>query len=302
MTMGRSPAVRVTRALHCNLNTCVLAAAAAVYEEGLGFRTRMRSRSEQGDSRCLGIQSPTDSTVWFLFDHRGGRVGPAIELAEWETPPTGGESYDEPTAVGMHALGMSVSSVAVAAEQVIAAGATRTGRSSSNVDAVVLDADGVAIDLTTGAGDGVALAYLRLNCADLERTTQWYEAIGLTRAGPLDIERWKDPDLPGGGADVPTQRMTFGDPSGFELRLTNWPGTPSNGGAHNDANHRGLYRMAMAVDDVRETVASAQADDRLDPSEPVHIPLPDTPLGGLWVSFLRDPDGVTVEFVERPGG
>jgi hypothetical protein len=60
--------------------------------------------------------------------------------------------------------------------------------------------------------------------------------------------------------------------------------------------------MALAVDDVRETVASARADDRLDPSEPVHIPLPDTPLGGLWVSFLRDPDGVTVEFVERPVG
>jgi hypothetical protein len=34
--------------------------------------------------------------------------------------------------------------------------------------------------------------------------------------------------------------------------------------------------------------------------EPVHIPMPDTPTGGFTVLFLRDPDGVVVEFVHRP--
>jgi catechol 2,3-dioxygenase-like lactoylglutathione lyase family enzyme len=300
--MGRAPAVRVTRALHCNLNTRALPAAAALYEDGLGLRTRMRSHAEGGDSTCLGIPTPTDSTVWFLFDHRGGRTGPAIELAEWTTPPTVGETYDAPTAVGMQALGFTVGDVADSVERLVAVGAQRTGYTASAVDAVVLDADGVAIEIVgeESAGDAATISYARLNCVDLEHTVEWYEALGLSRVGAVEIEAWKRADLPGGVAEVPTQRLTFGDPSGFELRFTMWPGTSRRGRAHDDANHRGLYRMALAVDDVRAAVAAARADATLDPGDPVFIPLPDTPLDGLWVSFLRDPDGVTVEFVERP--
>ena len=302
--MSRLATLQVTRALHCNLNTRALGPAAAVYENGLGFVSRMRTRSEQGDSKCLGIETPTDSTAQFLFDHRGGRVGPAIELAEWESPPTSGDSYGKPTAVGMHALGVAVPSAPAAVAQLASAGATTAPRVSSAVDAVVRDTDGVEIDLVAGAvaGDGTTLAYVRLNCADLERSTAWYEALGLERAGGGETEVWKGDDLAGGGADVPTQRLTFGDPSGFELKLTAWPGTPADGRAHEDANHRGLYRMALGVDDVRDAVTRARTDDRLDPSDPEYIPLPDTPLGGLWVSFLQDPDGVTVELVERPAG
>jgi catechol 2,3-dioxygenase-like lactoylglutathione lyase family enzyme len=65
------------------------------------------------------------------------------------------------------------------------------------------------------------------------------------------------------------------------------------------ANHRGLFRMAMAVPDVRAAVAAARAAG-VDASDATFVPLPGTPLGGLWVSFFRDPDGVMVEFVERP--
>jgi catechol 2,3-dioxygenase-like lactoylglutathione lyase family enzyme len=94
-------------------------------------------------------------------------------------------------------------------------------------------------------------------------------------------------------------RLGFRAGSGFELRLSTWPGTDRRGRAHHDANHRGLFRIALAVEDVRAAAAEAAAAG-FDVGEPTYIELPGTPLGGLWVAFLRDPDGVMVEFVERP--
>jgi hypothetical protein len=34
--------------------------------------------------------------------------------------------------------------------------------------------------------------------------------------------------------------------------------------------------------------------------DPVWCPLPGTKIEGLYISFLRSPDGVVFEFVERP--
>ena len=66
------------------------------------------------------------------------------------------------------------------------------------------------------------------------------------------------------------------------------------------ATPAGLFRMALAVDDVR--AAYEGCADAVQIGEPEYVPLPGTPLGGLWVSFLRDLDGVTVELVERSTG
>jgi hypothetical protein len=57
--------------------------------------------------------------------------------------------------------------------------------------------------------------------------------------------------------------------------------------------------MALAVPDVRAAVGAARRSGGIEASDPSFIPLPGTPLGGLWVSFFRDPDGVMVEYVER---
>jgi hypothetical protein len=59
--------------------------------------------------------------------------------------------------------------------------------------------------------------------------------------------------------------------------------------------------MALAVPDVRAAVEAARRSDYIEASDATLIPLPGTPLGGLWVSFFRDPDGVMVEYVERSG-
>jgi catechol 2,3-dioxygenase-like lactoylglutathione lyase family enzyme len=283
----------VSGAMHCNLNVRSMAAAVPVYE-ALGLKVRMRSRAEGADSTAMGIPRGTDSDAWFLYDHRGGRASPAIELVEWTDPVTEGDAYASPDAVGMQALGFDVPSVDEAVAAVIAAGATAHDGGPAGVGAVVTDADGVTIELTGADVPGATLRYVRMSCADLDATTRWYEQLGFAAgaARPLAMHGAQ------GSTEVQEREVSLVGSSPLQLRLNRWPGTGPADQAHLGANHRGLFRMAMGVPDVRAAVAAAR-DAGVDASDGTFIPLPDTPLGGLWVSFLRDPDGVMVEFVER---
>ena len=74
--------LRATGALHCNLNVSTLAGAVGVYES-LGLRVKMRSRAEGQDATAMGLGDSTTSEAWFLYDIRGGRGAPAVELVEW---------------------------------------------------------------------------------------------------------------------------------------------------------------------------------------------------------------------------
>ncbi len=291
--------------LHCNLNVRSMVAAAPVYEQGLGLAVRMRTSSRGADGAAMGLPGPTDSDVWFLYDHRGGRRCPAVELVEWKSPATEGTAYDDLAAAGMQAIGFAVPSLADTSKRLLDTGARETSRSALAdgrvmVGAEFLDADGVRIELVEDPSvPAPTFRYVRMNCADLAATTGWYEAVGWqpTRS-PLTV-RWSDAT-----ADVAIQPVALPADPAFALHLTTSPeaGSPdaANRRAHDQAHHRGLYRMALAVDDLRAAVAAARADGRVLPGEPAYMALPGTPLGGLWVSFFTDPDGVTVEFVERP--
>src|SRR5579859_512179 len=114
--------------LHCNLNTTDRAGASSLYE-GLQMRIVMRVDGDGLDGGPLGIPGPTDSQVWFVYDRRGPRVGTAIELAEWTSPPTTGEVYG-PWDVGVQALGFHVPAVPDVVERLVGGGATRVERAA----------------------------------------------------------------------------------------------------------------------------------------------------------------------------
>ena len=84
------------------------------------------------------------------------------------------------------------------------------------------------------------------------------------------------------------------------LELTQWIEPVSTGHPYPRGNHRGLYRFALAVDDVRASYETLAESAAYVIEAPRYVPLPGTPLGGLWISFLKDPDGVVVELIERP--
>jgi hypothetical protein len=84
----------------------------------------------------------------------------------------------------------------------------------------------------------------------------------------------------------------------FTLVVVEHPGTPATpvpwGG-----NRQGLYRCALRVEQV--AAALAQVPDSVEVmGDPVWCPLPGTKIEGLHIAFLRSPDGVVFEYVERP--
>jgi len=286
--------LRATGALHCNLNVSTLAGAVGVYES-LGLRVKMRSRAEGQDASAMGLGDSTTSEAWFLYDARGGRSAPAVELVEWIAPKTSGDAYGHPGAVGMQALGFDVPDVGNAVRAATDQGARLRPGGPAGVGTVILDADGVALELSAAPVESSVLRYARIVCADLERSARWYGLLGFDPIGTKGTISW---DHAGEAAEIVEQRLSLAGPAPLELRLTAWPSHPAMA-AHSRANDRGLFRMALAVPDVRIAVEAARQSGAIEASDASFIPLPGTPLGGLWVSFFRDPDGVMVEYVER---
>ena len=299
MTTRTGRALHASQVLHCNLNVVDVARASVMYQQGLGLSVRMRSESKEGDSTAMGIDGATHSVAWFLYDHRGGHVSPAIELVEWLTPPTAGVTYDDPTVVGMQSLMFAVPSFVASTVRLLLAGARSTmcrARADGHVifDSELLDRDGVRIELTKDPGvSAPTLTGVRLNCVALDEAVRWYGQLGWDPVGDK-ITATRD------GVDAPATIQRVALPTHpFQLHLTQWPDTDPGAHAHQGANARGLFRMALAVDDVRAAYEESRQGGEVHIGEPTYVLLPGTPLGGLWVSFFRDPNGVTVELVER---
>jgi catechol 2,3-dioxygenase-like lactoylglutathione lyase family enzyme len=297
-----APRVRATSFLHCNLNCADLARSARFYEQLFDLRAVMRMDDAEQDGDGIGIAGKTVSSTVFLYDHRGGRVGPALELIGWSTPPLVGESYREPRHVGLQGVAFGVPRLPEEAA-VRALGGTAVDRGKDADGRALLaarDPDGVWVEMVEDGSARAQARSLRLSCSDLERSVAWYETIGFRVARAARDESWpaSRSGIPA-GADVRTASLTLN--GAYALELVEWRRPRGDGRPYDRANHRGLYRMALAVDDVRASVQALAATGAHRPAAPVHFPLPGTPIAGLWISFLRDPDGVVVELVERPG-
>jgi catechol 2,3-dioxygenase-like lactoylglutathione lyase family enzyme len=85
----------------------------------------------------------------------------------------------------------------------------------------------------------------------------------------------------------------------FSLSVVSHPDTRRGDPVPWGGNRQGLYRCALRVENVHD--ALAQVPDSIERmGDPVWCPLPGTKIEGLHIAFLRSPDGVVFEFVERP--
>jgi catechol 2,3-dioxygenase-like lactoylglutathione lyase family enzyme len=289
--------------LHCNLNTADRSVAGRFYTEVLGMRRRMESVGTGSDASSMGITEPADSETSFLYDWRGPRQAPALEVVEWTKPRTEGSVSTDVSAVGLRAVGFSVESLAT-----VRTALARGGRDSrllppdwsSGPALWTLDPDGVTVEIIESGSPGPSLSHLRLNCTNLPRSVAWYERIGfqvvaketskLTPGRPFGLSE---------DAELATASLHLAGNPEFRLELVEWVRPRTTGAIEGTGNTRGLWRAALAVDDVRMAYRQL-ADEGVADRDPEWIPLADTPLGGLWVLFLADPDGVVMELVERP--
>jgi catechol 2,3-dioxygenase-like lactoylglutathione lyase family enzyme len=282
--------------LHTNLNTVDVAAAAGFYADVLELLPGMKTARTAADGRALGVAGAPVTECWFLYDHRGPRTAPAVEVLEWEAPATTGAHPAEPHHIGISSLGYTVPSI-----DRVRAKAARHGRpwtelaawpvrGSATAAGRTTDLDEVPIELTERAGDAPVFSHLRINVTDLDASVAWYERLGFTAKATARSAAAGDAVL------SYASMATEGDPS-FSLELTEWERPRGTGLASSPAYHRGLYRIALGVDDVNAAYETLAAGAPLSPPE--FVELPGTRLGGVTVLFMRDPDGVVVELVGR---
>ncbi|MCW2784705.1 MAG: hypothetical protein JWP74_1222 [Marmoricola sp.] len=267
--------------LHCNVNTVDAAAAVAFYDP-LGLALRMTNLSDDTDATPMGLGEHTASRTDFTFDARGPRAAPALELVEWLRPVTVAEPPSDGTRLGFEAIGIRLGALPAADPE------PTTVRGRTRPTCTRLDPDGIRVDLVEIAPapddpEGGLFSHVRLRCSDLDRSRVWYERIGFAALGGTDATAH--------GASL----MIPEDPT-FSIELVEDAGASA---PRKVANAQGVFRVALAVEDVRASYAALVALGA-DIPEPVYIPMPDIATGGFTVLFLADPDGIVIEMVERP--
>jgi catechol 2,3-dioxygenase-like lactoylglutathione lyase family enzyme len=302
-----APRVEARRFLHCCYCCRDADNALRGFCDGLGLELVMRSAGARLDGSQLGFAGEVETDACFVYDARGPRVSPAIEVQAWLDPPTAGEPYPSGDHVGFQALGVAVGSLDQACERLGSMGYRVIGRAAdqSPISArtvTLLDPTGVSIDLVEepDVAESTRLVHLRATCSDLDRSIEWYrmlgfEVVSLTRRARVD----GTPFGVSAAAEASVARLRLPDEP-FALLLVEWHDPPSHGESYPLANHAGLYRFAVAVDDTRAAFDTFKAAGMPVSDPPAVVPLPGTKVPDMWIAFLTDPDGLTVELVERP--
>jgi catechol 2,3-dioxygenase-like lactoylglutathione lyase family enzyme len=298
---GGKPARRFLHVCYCCSDTGPVT---AFLVEGLAMRWVMGTPVERSSGAILGLPDEVEGAADFVYDARGPRTSPAIEVQSWIDPPLTGRPVDDPTAVGIQSLGVSVPDLPLATERLLGLGCTvvGTGRSPFGTDWTTLrDATGVTLDLVADAAvpeDETRMRHLRITCTDLEASLPWYEGMGFA---VLATEPLKDATFLGGAdaVDAEAARLRLPDEA-FEAVLVQWRDPASHGRHTPHPHHAGLYRTAVGVDDTRASYAALTAAGCTFDRAPMPIELRGTPVPDMWICFLSDPDGVPFELVERP--
>jgi lactoylglutathione lyase len=143
------------------------------------------------------------------------------------------------------------------------------------------------------------LDHVGLTVEDLERSITFYCAVLDCKVQERAVITGAEVDLVTGvpGAVIHTADLQL--PSGGWLELLQYMGSPGTPLVQHryDAGHS---HIAFAVDDANAARTRALESGALDCSPPVTLNEPGSSWDGVRVCYARDPDGRTIEFVERP--
>lgn len=283
---GVGPAWRFLHVCYCCGD---LERALELFVDGLGLREVMRTPIGTSDGAVLGLPGEMTSAAAFVYDARGPRVSPAVEVQMWIDPPVVGRAPADPTLAGIQALGIAVADVDGFVDRLVSSFGCSVVHRGGRWTAV-RDVNGATFDVvddgSVPAGES-RLRHLRITCTDIDESLRWYEGLGFSSVERRAIE----------GGDIARLRLPD-EP--FEAILVEWRSPASHGRHTPDPNRVCWYRAAVGVDDTRVTYASMVAGGWTFDRPPMSIALTGTPVPDMWICFLSDPDGVPYELVERP--
>ncbi len=135
--------------------------------------------------------------------------------------------------------------------------------------------------------------------SDLDRSVAFFtEALGfaLLHRGP------RDPAMIGRVVGVPGAdiEVAYVQGPGHRLELIEYKAPADRGRVESRPCDAGFAHVAFDVDDIDAALAAAAAHGVTPLSEPQDLHT--GPNTGGRVVYTRDPDGVTVEFIQRPAG
>ncbi len=278
-----------THVLHVNLNTGDPQAALAYYVGKWGLQQRMHTHDTHGDWSFAGYREPVDSEAWFLYDDRGPRAAPALELVAWHRPSVVGQPHSVVNRVGITTIGLGIPT---------SAGAPDAKTGVIEVDGVsrdlVTDADGVMVELVRHDERATRLRHIRIGCSDMATSLRFYTGLGFKQvAGPAPtMIRVGDDAITGS-----TLALSLVSRSVL-VELTTWDQLVEPDQSPLPFWHRGPVRFAMAVPGL-DAATDALRRTGIDPGHRLSFALPGTAIGRVSVNFLSDPDGLHVELVDR---
>jgi catechol 2,3-dioxygenase-like lactoylglutathione lyase family enzyme len=274
------------------------------FVNGLAMRNTMRTPSEVTDGELLGIEGSIEGAASFLYDTRGPRTSPAIEVHSWVQPAVFGTPSIDPFEVGVKSIGFSVPDLSIAAERLVGLGCSVVNRGPSPFAAdtmTVRDPNDVMIELVADpslAAEATQMRHLRITVTDLDVSMPFYDALGFTavESGTLSDAAFVGVSLVVAARYV---RLRLPDEP-FEVILIQWLNPASHGRHYDRANHAGLFRAALGVDDTRASLAALTALGFTFDRHARLVELKGTPVPDMWITFISDPDGIPFEFVQRP--
>lgn len=305
------------RFLHVNLNCRSLARTEALYAGVLGLSARMRTDPKVAtNGSILGIDAVDGETFCetaFLYDSRGPRGACALEAIEFFTPELALDSRTEPTRPGIRAALMRVADLESAVAGLRDMGVTVSepvdGLICGTKAVLALDADGVVVELAecppdVDASAGALFSGIRIAAINAVATAEFLTAIGFVEvSAPALVPVAGEQLAPGGAGEsvecVVARYVLPEDGQQFTVSVVQHPDTANDEPVPWGGNRQGLYRCALRVENVEKALA-AVPDWVEQRGDPVWCPLPGTKIDGLYIAFLRSPDGVVFEFVERP--
>ena len=274
------------------------------FVDGLKMKNTMRTTDEYSSGAILGIARDVRSVGSFVYDRRGPRTSPAIEVQGWIDPAPFGAPSTDPFEVGIKALGFAVPSVDDAVARLKGMGCTILADGTSPHDerhATLLDSRQVTLELVEDAAldaDATQMHHLRVTVGNLDDSLPFYEMLGFEL---IERDALTDGAFVGAPGEVDGEYARLGLPDEpFELRLYQWNSPAGHGRHYAEPYHAGIFRAALGVDDTRASFDYLTGTGVTFDRPPMEVELSGTPVPDMWITFVSDPNGIPYEFVQRP--
>jgi catechol 2,3-dioxygenase-like lactoylglutathione lyase family enzyme len=275
------------------------------FADAFNMRATMRTPMEYSSGELLGMNDQQiESAASFVYDQRGPRVSPAIEIQGWNDPKVVGTPSTDPFRVGIKSIGYSVPDLDIAQAHLVGLGCSVVFRGTSYFAddwLLISDPTGVPIELVQNAAvpEGSSqLRHLRITCTDLDVSLPFYEALGFSvvESGALHDATFVAHADP---VEAKFVRLRLPDEP-FELIVIQWLDPASHDRHYAEPYHAGIYRVALGVDDTQLSKAALEARGFVFDRHARLVELKGTPVPDMWITFISDPDGIPYELVQRP--